>query len=449
MTQAVSATLAEFVATCRWEALPDSARAAAQRTLLNAVALGIGASRHPAVVTALGVLRDLGTPPESAVLGRSDRLGVTTAPLVNGTAMHVQDYDDTHLRTVVHPGPPIVPAVLAAAAHAEATGADAMAALVAGVEVALRVGNGVCPEHFDLGWHLTGTAGHIGAAAAASRAFGLDPDSTRVALALGATQAAGLTAANGSMTKGFHPGKAAADGVEAALLAQQGYTGPAEPIEGRRGFANVASPRADFTEMVTGLGQVWEIVGNAIKPYACGIVSHAAIDAAVALRGELGGEDVEKAEIRIPKVVLEVMGIEDPADGLQSKFSVAHCVTIGLLDGDGAPPQFSDERAQAPDVVNLRRRVIAVVDDSVAKGAAHLRLETARGRVLEREVRHATASAERPMTEERLERKVRGLVEPVLGEEGFQGVLARCARLPEAAGLADLLAAATGEGRSG
>lgn len=441
MTDAITHTLAEFAATLDIADVSADAHHATVRTLTNGIALAVGAAHHPSVELTLGVQRQLGSQPTLALIGREERLGVFGAPLVNGMAIHVEDYDDTHLRTVVHPAAPILPAVLGAAQLAGASGADAMSGLLAGVEVALRVANGICPEHFDLGWHLTGTAGHIGAAAAASRVLGLDADQTVVALALGATQAAGLTAANGTMTKGFHPGKAAADGLEAALLAQAGLTGPARPIEGRRGFAPVASPKVDLDEMVDALGTRWEMQDNAIKPYACGIVSHAAIDAAIALRERVSPDEIDHLEARIAKVVLEVMGIEDPRDGLQSKFSVHHCVTVGLLDGDGAPPQFSDARAVAPDVVALRGRVRAVIDPDVPKGAVWLCARTTDGREIIEEVRHATASAERPMTDEQLERKVQGLTVPVLGEHGAVDLWRRCAGLGADEDVEALLAA--------
>ncbi len=262
---AVSRELARF-AVAPGE-VPESARHAGRRTVANSVALSTGAGDHEAADLAVAALTALGRGGRSTILGRADRLGVADAALVNGLTAHVEDFDDTHLQTVIHPGAPVVPAALATAEATGASGEQTLLAVVCGIEVALRVGNGITPEHFDRGWHLTSTTGRLGAAVAAGRLLGLDEDAMLVALGAAAVEAAGLQEALGTMTKSFHPGKAAADGVEAAYLAAAGFTGPEAPIEGRRGFARTASSRVDEDAMLAGLGERWEIERNAFKPY--------------------------------------------------------------------------------------------------------------------------------------------------------------------------------------
>ncbi len=440
-TDDLSQTLAQFAAGLSFASAPGPARHAAVRTTLNVVALATAAARRPSVELTLDRHRRLGTPARWSLFGREERAGSFVAPLVNAMAAHVDDYDDTHLPTVVHPGAPIVPAALVAAEHAGASGAETMSGILAGVEVGLRVADGVCPEHLVRGWHPTGTGGHIGAAVAAGRVLGLDPEQMQAALALGVAQAAGLLTVNGTMTKAFHPAKAAADGFEAALLAQQGMTGPATPIESPFGFARATSPKVDLDRMVDDLGARWEIEKNAIKPYACGIVSHAAIDAARTLRDHLAPDEIESIEARVPQIVLDAMGIEDPQDALETKFSVYHCIAVGLLDDAGGPPQFSDERAIAPDVREVRQRVRTVVDPDVPKAAVHLTVTTTDGREFVEEVIHATASTEKPMTDEQLQTKARGLLEPVLGAERATKVIQHAEGLPDADGVAELFAA--------
>lgn len=413
---------------------------AARRTTLNVVALATAAARRTSVELTLDLHRRLGTPSTLSLFGREERAGTFAAPLVNAMAAHVDDYDDTHLPTIVHPGAPIVPAALAAAEARGASGAEAMTGILAGVEVALRVADGICPEHLERGWHPTGTCGHLGAAVAAARVLGLDHDGVRRALSLAASQSAGLLTINGTMTKGFHPAKAAANGYEAALLAEQGLGGPEAAIESPIGLAAATSPKIDLDRMVDDLGSRWEIERNAIKPYACGIVSHAAIDAAIALRDRVRPDQIADIRVRVPEVVVTAMGIEDPADELETKFSVYHCVAVGLVDGAGGPPQFSDERARADDVVAVRRKVQVVVDPAVPVAAVVLTITTTDGREHVEEVLHATASAERPMTDVQLEHKARGLLEPVLGREGATDVLERASTLGDADGVGDLFA---------
>jgi 2-methylcitrate dehydratase PrpD len=413
----VSEALAVFASGLSWADLPESTRLAARRTFANVVGLAVGASRHEAVELALGALGDLGQAGSTSLLGRSERVALTWAPLLTGIAMHVEDFDDTHLRTVIHPGAPVVAAALAAAELTGADGADLLTAVVAGVEVACRVGNALGPGHFDRGWHLTGTMGHLGAAAAAGRLLGLWPEQMRHALALAATQAGGHTEQLGTMTKSLHPGKAASDGLEAALLAQAGFTGPAAPIAGRRGLAALLAPAADLPEALRDLGKAWEIEDNAFKPYACGIVSHPVIDAGVELRERgLDVAEVAVVEVVVRPVVLEVMGVDEPVSGLMSKFSVYHCFAVGLLDGGAGPAQYSDERALAEDVVTLRRKVRAVLDPDMPKDACRVTVVLTDGSSLALEVEHASGSVDRPLTEEQLRRKFELVTRPVLGD---------------------------------
>lgn len=416
MTQPISLRLAKFATDFDAKNMPESARHAGRRTILNAVALAVGSAHHPAVEATLEAVLAMGTPPRASLLGRSERVSMSWAALLNGMAVHVEDFDDTHLRTVIHPGAPIVPAALAVGEEVAASGADTVTAVVIGTQIALRVGNSITPGHFDRGWHLTGTMGHLGAAAAAGRLLGLTPEQMVVALGLAATQAAGLQEALGTMTKSFHAGKASADGVEAALLARAGLTGPAQPIEGRRGLLRVSAPDPRPEVIEENIGAEWEIESNAFKPYACGIVSHPVIDAGIALRDHVErAEDIESVEAIVNPVVLDVMGVEDPKDGLQSKFSVYHCFAVGFLYSSAGPAQYTDEVARDPAVSDLRRKVHATVDPGVPKDAAFVTLRTTSGDEFRHRVEHATGSEAAPMTDEQLREKARLVATPVLG----------------------------------
>lgn len=417
MPPPVTRAFAEFIASARWSDFDEAVRRATRRTFGNVAALAVGASRSDAVDRIERTLVRLKQPDQATVLGRDTRLGAEAAAMVNGFSAHLEDYDDTHLKTVIHPGAPIVPAALALAEVEGVDGTKLLTAAAVGIEVALRFGVGVCPEHFDRAWHLTGTAGHIGAAAAAGCILGLEPDQLVVALGLGATMASGLTAALGTMTKPYHPGKAAADGIQAAWLAQRGFTGPLAPIEGRRGFTRLSSSRHDFEEMLAGLGSSWELELNAFKPYACGIVSHPVIDAAIELRDQIAREDlIASVDVTVNPVVLDVMGIEDPKDGLSTKFSVYHCFAVGYLDGAGGPEEFSDSKALDPTASSLRRRVRTTADPSTPIGAARVVAHLIDGRRIEVHTGHATGSAERPMTDQQLVKKARRLTEPIIGD---------------------------------
>jgi 2-methylcitrate dehydratase PrpD len=436
----VTRRLAEFAVSTRWTDLPPITKHAGRRTVLNALGLAVGATRHVAVERAFAAVSGLGTAPVSTVLGRDARIGLLWAPLLNGMAMHVEDFDDTHLQTVIHPGAPIVPAALAVAEWRDASGADLLEAATIGAEVALRVGNGICPEHFDRGWHLTGTAGHIGGAVAAGKLMNLDAAQMMNCIALGAAQAAGLQEALGTMSKCFHPGKAAADGVQAALLAAKGFTGPATAIEGRRGFGAVATPDPRYDAMLDGIGETWEIDENTFKPYACGIVSHAVTDAGIQLRRQLTSpDDIESVTVTVNPVVLDVMG-KRPENGLESKFSVYHSFAVGFLDGSAGPAAFTDERATARDTTALRAKTEAILDPTIAKDEARVRISTRDGRTFESHIPHATGSAARPMSDDQLSDKVRLVATPVLGD-AVETLIRVAFKLDEEPDLMPLLAA--------
>jgi 2-methylcitrate dehydratase PrpD len=433
MSPAVTAELAAFAAGPLHPRPAEEVLHAGERTVANALPLAVAAAGLPATRIALETVAELGNAPEATVLGSGQRLSPQWAAFVNGVAIHVEDFDDTHLETVIHPAAPVVPAALAMAERVGASGVEMLDAL--------RVGIGVSPSHFDRGWHLTATTGHFGAAAAAGRLLGLDIVAMSNALGIVSTQAAGVQAALGTMTKPFHPGKAAANGVEAALLAAAGFTGPVDGIEGRRGFAEVTSAAPDLEAMVAGRGETWHVTDNAFKPYACGIVSHPAIDAAIALRDAISDPaSVEEIEVEVNPVVLDVMGVEDPVDGLQSKFSVYHCVAVGLIDGAAGPGQYSDARAVDPAIRKLRAVVKVRLDPAIARDETKIAARTADGTIHRRHIEHATGSAERPMSDEELRAKARLVAGPSLGsrlDDLFDAALG-LRRLERAATLAKL-----------
>lgn len=401
------------------DAIPEEALHAGRRTLANALAVGAGAARHPAVESALAAVMQLDPPSRATVLGRSERLSAPWAAFVNGIAVHVEDYDDTHVASMVHPGASVVPAALAAAELSGASGRELLEAVIVGVETAVRVGLGVGPEPFDRGWHPTGTMGHLGAALAAARLLGLDADRTAAALGIAAVQAAGFHSALGSMTKALHAGKAAADGVEAALLARLGFSGPATALEGRRGLVQAIAVRPRYDAMLDGLGKRWHVQENAFKPYACGVVAHASIDAAVFLRRRVSDPgEIVSVTVEAAPVVGEVMGIAEPEDGLQAKFSVHHCMAVGLLDGAAGPAQFREERVRRPDARDLRKKVRLCADPLLTREQACVCVQLADGASHRHRVEHATGSRLNPMGDEALARKASQVAGPVLGDKG-------------------------------
>ncbi|MGH7716561.1 MAG: MmgE/PrpD family protein [Vulcanimicrobiaceae bacterium] len=396
--------------------LPRDVTHMAKQIIANAISLALASWQTEPASIAFSIVENFRTPQHATVWGRKERVGAGWAALLNGIAVHFEDYDDTHMRTLLHPGPVIVPAACAIMEYCGASSERLLEGVVLGTEVAMRIGNGIRPAHYERGWHVTSTMGRIGASIAAARVLGLSAEQTRNALAIAALETGGVTAALGTMTKPFHPGKAAFDGIEAARLAQLGIAGAQDAIEGAFGLAALTSDHVDIEAIQDGLGEHWEILTNSFKPYSCGLVSHPIIDAAIVLRTRVVPENIVHIDIIAHPLVLELMGKEDPQDGLESKFSAYHCAAIGFLYGAGGPQQFSDACVRESAVRDLRGKIAIAVTADVAVGAARMSVRDRDGRIESVDIPHATGSIENPMSPSQLEAKARAL----LGERFVQ-----------------------------
>ncbi len=438
----ITQALARFVATHPSRGWFDAVEHEAHRTFLNWLACAIGAARHEATQAALAACQVLQPAPQAAVLGRRERVDIASAAFVNGIASHTFDFDDTHLKTIIHPAGPVASALLSLAELKGASGRSLIDALVLGVDVSCRIGNLVYPDHYDRGWHITGTTGTLGAAAGCARLLGLDEHRTQMAIGIAASQPVGLREQFGSMTKPLHPGAAARAGLMSALLAQQGFTASPRALEAPRGFAQVVSTKFAWNEATDGLGERFEISANSYKPFACGIVIHPSIEACVRLREQgVRADQLERVELAVHPLVLELTGKREPVDGLQAKFSVYHGCAAGLIFGRAGEDEFSDAIATRPDIADLRRKVVARVADDVGEDGVRLSAWLADGRRIDVVVDHAVGSAVRPMSDEALEAKFRALVEPIIGSERATKLLSQCWQLGSADNVQHVTAA--------
>ena len=424
----VTRTLARFIVGHSYTDIPEKVRHEAARSFLNWVGCAIGASRHETVENALAALAEFSGPREATVLGREDKLDIMLAALMNGITSHTFDFDDTHLKTVIHPSGPVASAILALAERKPVRGDAFLHAFILGVEAECRIGNSVYPPHYDVGWHITGTAGVFGAAAAAGRLLGLGEEQMVWALGIAATQSSGLREMFGTMCKPFHPGNAARNGLLAALLAQQGFTSSAQGIEAKRGFANVLSTSFKPGEITERLGETWEIALNTYKPFACGIVEHPAIDGCIQLRKNfnLKPEDVERIELKVHPLVLELTGKKTPRVGLEGKFSVYHSCAVAIIHGAAGEAQYSDEAVLDPRAVALRERVSATVEPALHEDQVRVTIKLKNGQTVEKFVEHAVGSLDRPMSDGDLESKFHGLAEGILSRLEAENLIRLC-----------------------
>jgi 2-methylcitrate dehydratase PrpD len=387
----ISRALARFITASRWDDLPAHIRNEAKRGLLNITGCILAGLREPTS--------------QQVAKAHVDRA------VLLGAAANALDFDDTHLPTVIHPGPPVGAALFALAEQKSVSGTGFLHAYLFGVEAACRVGNIVSPGHYQHGWHITSTCGVFGAAAAAAKLLQLDEERTHAALALAATQASGLVEMLGSAARALNSGFAARNGIAAAVLAAQGVQAPAEPLEGRRGFVSVFGGGADC-DAITRSG--WEIERVAYKPYPAGVVLHALIDACLALRA---GSPPAKVFIWLNPLAIERGDRPQPRDGTEARLSAQHCAAVALLYGAAGVAQFTDAAVRDPQVRALRERVTLGADAALDKAAVTIDVD---GRSMQAELRQAMSDAE-------LEAKFRALA----GAEGERW-LGWLARLEEA-----------------
>ncbi len=404
----VSERLARFVAGIEADDIPSPVRHEAKRALLNFFAAALGGCRDQAIEISLGVLSGFAGPGAAPVIGREEGVDMLTAAFINAASGNVLDFDDTHVPTVIHPTAPVAPALLALASARRVSGADLLTAFVLGVEIECRLGNTVSMLHYRRGWHITATCGVFGAAAAAGRLIGLDVRRLVWAFGNASAQASGLVETLGSMAKSIGVGNAARGGLLAALLAERGFAGPDLPLEGPRGFVAVTGGAHDPAALTAGLGDGWELLRNACKPYPCGVVLNPVIDAALDLRQRHGlhADQVHSVTVTGHPLLGERADRPAPASGREAQVSAQHSVAAVLLHGAAGIAQFTDAAVSDPAAVALRPRVSVLHDAAMPVGAARVAIRLHDGQALEAAVEHARGSLERPLTDAELEHKL-------------------------------------------
>ncbi len=331
-----------------------------------------------------------------------------------GGMAHILELDDLHRASVTHPGCVVVPAAWAIADAMNLTGRTFLAAVLAGYEACTRVGMAVGKEHYKI-WHNTGTCGPFGSAMAAAQLLELDEMQCVWALGNAGTQASGLWEflASGAMSKRLHAARAAEAGVLAAQLAGEGFTGPDTILEGEKGFFAGLCPDAEPETLLAEPDGPWQLTRTSIKPWPCCRHIHPAIDAALALHGELGRGLVRQIEVDTYRAALDVCDRPEPADPYDRKFSLQHCVAAALLDGRVEETTFGDNGPRA--VAAMRSKVRLDVSPKFdaaypADWGAEVRVETTDGRTLRAVRPQCKGDPENPVSEAELMDKAGGLL---------------------------------------
>ena len=368
--------VAGFIVDTRAEDIPAQVVHLGKRSVLDGIGLALAgaASQTGAItrryLTAMGIATDdNGTVIGSTVIGSELRLPARFAAFANGISIHADDYDDTQLAVakdrvyglLTHPTAPALPPVLALAERDRRSGRDLMTAYQVGVEVECKVAEAILPRHYQHGFHTTGTCGAIGAAAGAAKLLGLDRETTRRALSLGATQAGGLRENFGTMTKPFHAGRAAESGVVAAELAALGFTASPNGLEADRGFFRAAGGGYSAGMIDGQLGNPWTFAlpGVSIKPHPSGSLTHPGMSVMLDLihRHDLSPERVKRVTVGTNHNMPNALIHHRPCNELQAKFSMEFCMAILLIERKAGLEQFTDDVVNRPDVQAMLQRV--------------------------------------------------------------------------------------------
>jgi 2-methylcitrate dehydratase PrpD len=362
------------------------------------------------------------------------------AALINGSASHALDFDDVHFQMMGHPTVPVMPALLALAEMRKIGGKEVIEAFVAGFEAECRIGSSMFPAHYQQGWHATSTLGRFGAAAACAKLMGLDADRMNNALGIAGTQSGGLKQVFGTMSKPFHAGKAAADGLLAALLAEKGFTCSDDILAGEGGFLSVLSPEATPEMITDGFGETYAIRNVMFKRHASCFETHPTIDAALDLRNDVDVDNIESIHIRATSVAVEIAGKPEPVTGLEGKFSLVYCAALALLDGETGEDNFTDEKVTSDRMVALRKKMTVEGDEDLGLTQSEILVRTLDGKELKSFGDTLDSGADKERRKADLIRKFRSFADRLLPDGRTDSILQCVAELEHEGDIGKLVA---------
>ncbi len=446
--------LAEFAVKTSLEDCPAEAIARTRLAALDTLGVMLAGAAEPAARAVREVARAEGGATLATVVGTRLATSPGWAALANGTAAHAHDFDDTNFALMGHPSAPLLATALAAGEVEGAGGRLVVLAYILGFEVSATLGRALNPEHYTRGWHATSSIGMLGCAAAATRLLGLDVVQTRHALAIAASHASGLKENFGSMTKPYHAGHAARNGLLAAQLAREGLTASETALEGKQGYVAAFGGGDRLASALDALGSVWQLLesGIAVKPYPSCALTHAAIDALLDLRARhrLLAADVAAVEVGVNRVVPDVLAHARPSTALERKFSMQFCAAAALGAGRVDLASFEDGPVRDLDVRGLMERVRMVVDPALPDGLeqhawSRVTVRLADGRALEAPPRGAQGHPDTPLAPEALRAKFLACAERAIPRDEAEGVAEQLEHLEEIPDIRALTSRLAGE----
>lgn len=445
--ESLTGRLAEFIVRLNYRSLPAEVVAKAKSCLMDTIGAALAGSKTPEAAIAKRLALKLHQKKEATLFTGKSKVGVLEAALANGMMAHALELDDGNRYAMGHPGVGVIPAVLALAEKERIKGKEIIPAIVAGYEIFGRIGAGGNPSHFDRGFHTTGTCGTFAAAAAAGRLLKLNQAQMVSALGIAGSQAAGLFAfmADGTMTKVLHPGKAAHNGLLAAYLAREGFTGPAFILEDKRGFYRAFADTYDPQRILAELGEKYEIMHTYVKYHASCRHTHAAIDALLQIRHQnsFSWAEIEKVNIYTYTIAAKLTGGKEVSTPITGKMSLPYAAAVALLFGKVGLDEFKPKTLQNKEVRALLDKIEVHADEELDKlvpehRGARAEIFLKDGRRLISQVLDAKGEPENPGGKNDLYEKFRDLARTVFGKERVEKIIERINSLEKLGEITEL-----------
>ena len=423
----ITRILARYAAESRYEALPPAVQHEGLRAFVNWVGCAAGAAREDVVERMLEVLIEYNGAAQATVIGRRERLDTLNAALINSLSSAALSFNDTHYATVAHPTSPVAAAALALAESRPVSGRELIHAIILGVELQCRVGNILCtpPAEVSVGLSMQGLVGGLGAAVAAGKLMALGEDAMCRAIGHAINQAAGLREAHATMGSPFTPGHMARCGLFAGLLAERGLTINDTMIEGVKGFAVSYGSNANLAAALDRLGESFEILALAYKPYPSGFVTHPVIDVCldIARNRSYDPAAIERVELVVNPLTIKLCNRPEPKDRAQAMVSFQHWAAVSLMHKAAGVAQVTEAMVHDPSVSALRLKIVADGRDDVDREAAKVRVTLRDGTAYDAAVARCIGAAGRPISDEDITRKTRGQLQTVYAESATEGIL--------------------------
>ena len=434
--------VAEFALDLDFESLDSDVIKAGKKAFINFLAVSIYSSNDPTLKILLELFNENTNKQLASIVGTNIKSNLDNATLANGYLGHLEDFDDTHFPTIIHPSSPTFPSALALAENMGKNGKEFLLASILGIEICCRVGVAMHPSHYDQGWHITGTTGVFGSAVASGILLELNDIQLKNCLGIAGTQAAGVREVFGTMSKPFHAGRSSQSGLLAANLASKDFTSATNIFEGRRGFFDVLAPDYDLSILTGNFGSQWEILQNGLKPYACGVVNHPLIDAMIKFKNEneFNIDNIKSIKAYVHHLVPELVGHKQhPTIGLEGKFSFHHSMAVGLLYGRATPLEYTDTMVKDTLVEKIRNIIQCEVREDFSEEQAIVEIVYTDNTTVVVEVENCSGSPDNPLTDNQLNDKFNILVEGVLGKKRTEELLSILWNLEEVDNIASIL----------